>query len=83
MTSNLDQAVAIIEQAKAEIADLRHQFDQQRVALHQTTARLQREQERARGLDEQVADLELRLEQEQTNHAQAVAATLSHAARTS
>ena len=83
MIADLGKARGIIAQAESEHADLRHQFDQQRVELQQTKNRLQREQERSRGLEEQVADLELRLEQEQTNRANAVAATLAHTSRTS
>jgi chromosome segregation ATPase len=80
--SNLARAAALIAEAEEEIGTLRHQYDRQRVELQQARNRVQREQDRNRELEDRVADLEVRLEQEKQHAASARAATLAHTART-
>jgi uncharacterized protein YlxW (UPF0749 family) len=81
--SRLDKIAAIAAEAEEELQALRLGHDKQRVEIHQLRNRLQREQDQVRELQDRVADLELRLAQEQEHAKNATAATLAHVARTS
>jgi hypothetical protein len=80
--THLERATALIREAEEEIGTLRHQYDRQRVELQQARNRLMREQDTNRELQEKVADLELRLAQEQQIAESARQATLAHTSRT-
>ena len=82
MRANLDQVKATIEQAQNEHSDLLHQYDQQRVEVHQLRSRLEREQGRIRDLQSRLDELELELGQERALRQGAVEATQAHVART-